>query len=156
MNVFILDQSPTLAAQMQCDRHVVKMVLETAQLLCAAFPDDVDVPYKRTHYNHPCAKWVRESRGNFLWLTWHGLALADEYTHRYGKTHKSRETIIWCLDRLHLLKLPDAGLTPFAQAMPDEYKRPDPVEAYRAYYRGGKAGIATWTKSRLPPEWWMQ
>ena len=154
MNIFVLHDSPTLSAQAQCDKHVTKMVLETAQLLCGAFPADVDVPYRRTHYNHPCAKWTRESRGNFLWLAWHGLALADEFTFRYGKAHKSREVIAWCLDNMWKLDMPDDGVTPFALAMPDEFKRADPVEAYRAYYRGGKAGIATWNKGRAAPEWW--
>lgn len=154
MNVFVLDLDPERAAQMQCDKHVVKMVLETAQLLCAAFPEG-SAPYKRTHYNHPCAKWTRESIDNFVWLVGHGLALSDEYTYRYGKQHKSHAAILWCMQHTHLLDIPAVGLTPFAQAMPDQYKRPDAVDAYRAYYRGGKAEIATWNRSRKPPAWWQ-
>lgn len=153
MNIFVLHQSPTLAAQMQCDRHVIKMVLETAQLLCSAFPEGA-APYKRTHYNHPCAVWTRASACNFIWLAWHGLALADEYSYRYGKIHKSREIIDWCLLNHEKAALPQDGLTPFALAMPDEYKQADPVEAYRAYYRGAKAAIASWKPCRGQPEWW--
>lgn len=155
MNIFVLDRDPTAAAQMQADKHVTKMVLETAQLLCSAFPAGA-APYKRTHYTHPCGVWTRASWHNFAWLLCHGFALADEYTHRYGKVHKSREVIQWCADNVVSadIPMPSAGLTPFAQAMPDEYKRADAVEAYRAYYRGGKATIAYWRKNRPAPEWW--
>ena len=84
MNIFVLDYNPKRAAQMQCDKHVVKMPLETAQILCSAFEPGT-APYKRTHYNHPCSVWGRESKVNYKWLIEHGLALSDEYTYRYGK-----------------------------------------------------------------------
>lgn len=90
MNIFVLDYCPVKSAQMQCDRHVVKMPLETAQLLCSAYPND-NAPYKRTHYNHPCSIWARKSENNYLWPIEHGLALCLEYNFRYGKNHKSRE-----------------------------------------------------------------
>lgn len=153
MNIFVLDRDPVAAAQMQFDRHVIKMVLETAQLLCAAFPEGA-APYKRTHYNHPCGVWARASRDNFRWLATHGLALADEYEFRYGKVHASRGVILWCVEHLDEVTFPAADLSPFALAMPDEYKRPDAVEAYRTYYRQGKAAIARWGKNRPAPEWW--
>ena len=154
MNIFVLDRDPVLAAQMQCDKHVVKMVLETAQLLCSAF-DAGDAPYRRTHHNHPCAIWTRASMGNYLWLVEHGLALADEYRHRYGKQHASEAVIHWCLANFILAHVDHSDeLTPFAQAMPEEYRHPDPVAAYRAYYRGAKADIATWKPIRGRPDWW--
>ena len=153
MNIFALDSSQVKAAQMQCDKHVVKMVLETAQLLCSAFPVG-SAPYRRTHYNHPCAVWTRASRHNALWLAEHGLALAEEYGHRYGKQHASESVILWCIRNLSQADLPIGPVTLFAQAMPDEYKCADPVKAYRAYYRGAKADIATWNKGRPAPEWW--
>ena len=98
LNIFVLHKNPQLAAQYQCDKHVVKMILETAQLLCSPYVPGV-APYRRTHYNHPCAKWTRESQSNYFWLGIHGLALADEYTYRYGKIHKSVDVIKWCLAR---------------------------------------------------------
>lgn len=154
MNIFVLDQDPVRAAQMQCDRHVIKMVLETAQLLCSAFPAGT-APYKRTHYNHPCAVWTRQTAGNYFWLADHGLALADEYEHRYGKVHASRSAILWCLNNFILAAVDHSGeRTPFAQAMPDAYRNDDPVAAYRAYYRGAKAAIASWKPIRGQPEWW--
>lgn len=153
MNIFILDRDPNVAAQSVCDKHCGKMVLETAQLLCAAFPQGA-APYRRTHYNHPCGIWTRASRANFGWLVEHGLALADEFEHRYGKVHKSRGVILWCRENDSALSFDERGLTPFAQAMPEEFKRADPVEAYRGYYRGAKAAIAAWNKGRPAPEWW--
>ena len=84
MNIFVLSEDPIEAAQMQCDQHVVKMTLETAQMLCTPFPNG-SAPYKHTHYNHPCNVWVRESKANFIWLCDHGDALAQEYTDRCEK-----------------------------------------------------------------------
>ena len=153
MNIFVLDLDPNKAALAQIDKHIIKMPLESAQLLCSAFEPGI-APYKRTHYNHPCGVWTRQSCENFVWLAWHGLALADEYTFRYGKVHASRAVILWCLQNVERVQFDSTGLTPFAQAMPDEYKRADPVEAYRAYYRGAKAAIASWKPVRGQPEWW--
>lgn len=156
MNIFVLDRSPSKAATYACDKHVVKMILETAQLLCSAYPDAYkcgscgEVPYKKTHYNHPCSKWARASSDNYEWLLAHGDALCEEYTNRYGKHHKSGEVISYC-DR-HRPALPDIGLTPFAQAMPDVYKSEDPVAAYRSYYKGEKSSFATWKNG--PPHWY--
>lgn len=151
MNIFVLDKNPVHAARMQCDKHVVKMVLETAQLLCSPFEPGM-APYKRTHYNHPCAKWARQSLQNWHWLTAHGLSLAEEYSHRYGKRHKSEEVILWCINHAYMLGLPDIDMTPFPQAMPDEYKGRNTVKAYREYYKGDKSSFAKWTK-RNAPKW---
>jgi hypothetical protein len=152
MNIFILSKDPHLAAQMQCDKHVVKMVLETAQLLCSAFPQGT-APYKRSHYNHPSATWIRESKQNYEWLITHGLALCDEYQFRYGKTHKSKEVILWCQKHYAKLKLPNIGLTAFKQVVKDNCLSPNAVSAYRKYYLQEKRAIAKWTK-RAPPRWW--
>lgn len=147
MNIFVLDKNPKLAAQYQCDKHVVKMILESAQLLCSPFDE---APYRRTHYNHPCAKWVRQSADNFQWLVQHALALCAEYTFRYSKRHKSQDVIEWCTVNATQLELPNAGLTEFAQAMPDECKNADVVAAYRDYYRTHKRDFAKWTLREIP------
>lgn len=154
MNIFVLDSDPTLAAQYQHNKHVVKMILESAQLLCGPLND---APYKRTHFNHPCAIWTRQTRANYLWLIEHGLALADEYTYRYGKIHASKWVINHCASRVNEIPggsmTPHAqAMTPHAQAMPDEYRRFDTVEAYRAYYIGTKLVGAVWT-NRERPKW---
>ena len=150
MNIFVLDNDARLAAKYQCDKHVVKMVLETAQLLCSAHDN---APYKKTHYNHPCAVWTRASMSNYEWLVWHGICLAEEYEARFDRTHKSKEVIMWCdTNKPNVL---DFGQTPFAQAMPDKYKHEDAVTAYRNYYVGEKASIAQWRYCDTPV-WFTQ
>lgn len=153
MNIFVLSTDPAEAARMQCDKHVVKMALETAQLLCSAFEPGV-APYRRTHFNHPSAIWTRQSPANYAWLLTHGYALCHEYTARYGKTHKSENVISWCDQNQLRIEFPLRDLTPFAQAMPEEYKQDDPVEAYRAYYKGAKREFATWRSPGRAPNWW--
>jgi hypothetical protein len=111
MNIFYLDPNPRTCAQMHCDKHVVKMIIEYAQLLSTAhrvldgtnsvvlsqsgrkktvwtLPDNRDsVLYSATHINHPSAIWVRENTDNYNWLYDMWCELLDEYTHRYGKIH---------------------------------------------------------------------
>lgn len=151
MNIFVLDRDIDTCVSYHCDKHVVKMVLETAQILCSPFKPG-HAPYKRTHYNHPCSQWARASLSNYKWLCNFGSALADEYTRRYDKKHKSRLVIRWCLEHINELSLPDTEMTEFAQAMPVQYRTKDAVEAYRNYYMGDKREIATW-KNKIP-EWW--
>lgn len=151
MNIFVLDTDPVKAAKAHCDKHVVKMILETAQMLCTAFED---APYKKSHFNHPCSKWARASRSNYLWLITLGKALHDEYQYRFGanKTHKSLAVIEWCHQRIDSIYFPKLEMTPFAQAMPDEYKRIDPVAAYKTYYMQDKKPLLKYTR-RKNPKW---
>jgi len=152
MNIFFLDENPKLNAQYHCDKHVVKMILETAQLLCSVHHmcDEVDVPYKLAHKNHPCSIWCRKSLTNYLALCELGLELSKEYTYRYKKHHKSTDVIHWCLDNLPDIK--DIGFTPPPLAMPEQYKVDDYVQSYRNYYIGDKKRFATW-KNRDVPSW---
>lgn len=154
MNIFLLDYDIDKCAQYHCDKHVVKMILESAQLLSSAHRmHNQDVGYRLTHKNHPCALWVRESRDNYDWLYQLTLALDDEYGFRYGKSHKSVEVV-------SALPIPDfleyKGLTPFARAFgayADECNKfDDVVDAYRHYYKVAKVDICTW-KNREMPEW---
>lgn len=149
MNIFVLGETPQESAYDQCDKHVVKMVLESAQLLCSAFPEG-EAPYKRTHYNHPCGVWTRASSGNYEWLLDHADALCDEYTRRYGKRHKSQDVIEWCRENMSTLDFPTHELTEHPQCMPDEYKHDNVVEAYRRYYIEDKAYMAQWDHTRTP------
>lgn len=145
MNIFVLSLDPVEAACMQCDKHVVKMSLETAQILCTAGQG----AYLPTHKNHPCTVWARHSSDNFQWLSKHGLSLCEEYTYRYGKRHKTQDVLI------HVeppSMFPAVGLTPFAQAMPEHLRDDNVVAAYRNYYHT-KASFARWTR-RAPPTWW--
>lgn len=154
MNIFFLDENPKLSAQYHVDKHVVKMILETAQLLCSVHhvTDQVNdqVPYKLSHKNHPCAVWARQSLSNYLYLCELGLELGKEYTYRYGKRHKSIDVINWCI--VNKPNIPDIGFTSPAMAMPDEYKTDSVVESYRNYYMGAKIDLASW-KNREKPFW---
>ncbi len=155
MNIFYLSQDPVDAARQQCDKHVVKMILETAQLLSTAhreldgddWADGVGL-YKRTHKNHPSAIWVRASHYHYQWTFYHFRALCEEYTRRYGKVHATERL----MNQLSIIpRLID--ITPFVappQCMPDEYKQSDTVDAYRAYYIGDKAYMAKWAHSEAP------
>lgn len=166
MNIFVLNPSPFGAAVAHCDRHVVKMILETAQLLSTAWHVaapwritwEGDTPtldghriYRSTHVKHPCSVWVRQSKKNYEWLSDLGYGLLVEYTHRYGKTHATTPV----LDALRYPppELPDAPMTEFVQAMDDEYKvKGDAVASYRNYYRGAKQHLLQYT-NREPPSW---
>lgn len=154
MNIFVLDTDPERAARALCDKHIVKMAVETAQLLSTVLrsygADDADL-YRPTHRSHPCTLWAAASRANYQWLTNHGLAICDEYSRRYDKTHASLR-VIRKADWMAVV-IPEGQLTPFAQAMPDEFRRDDAVEAYRAYYRGAKASIAKWKSPAVQPTW---
>lgn len=153
MNIFVLDYNPRKCAEYHSNSHVVKMVLETAQLLCGVHHmtnQITEAPYKLSHRNHPCSIWARESLSNYLYLCELGLELCKEYTYRYGKRHKSQDVIEWCL--INKPNIADKEFTEPVRAMPDEYKSNCVVESYRSYYMGEKSKIAVW-KNRETPEW---
>ena len=157
MNIFVLDWDVKKCAQYHNDKHVVKMILETAQLLCGVhhMTHQVthQVPYKLSHKNHPCSIWARESLTNYLWLCELGLELSKEYTYRYGKRHKSQDVIEWCI--VNKPQIPDKGFTEPAKAMPEQYKVKSVVESYRNYYNGEKVSFSKW-KNRKIPNWFNQ
>ena len=152
MNVFFVDRDPIVAAQQLCDVHVVKMAVESAQILSTARRHlGLDAPYRSTHPKHPCVLWVGQGVENYCWLLSHTRALCEEYTYRYGKRHGTEDK----LDAF--VELPSAlpsQWTEPAQAMPDEYKRLDPVEAYRAFYHHKAATLPRFGyRNRLAPSW---
>ena len=162
MNIFCTDKSPVVSANNVIDKHVVKMPLESLQMM-STIADYLgfDSPYRPVMLNHPCTIWARESRQNFLWLWEHAGSLCEEYTSRYGKTHKCELTMndynhIW-IDVVETL--PDIGLTPFAIAISENMKcrqvkgfdDMSEIDKYRQYYIQDKARIATWKKNK---PWW--
>lgn len=145
MNIFYLSTDPEKAAKYMYNKHVVKMILESAQLLCTAHVisdgENANVPYKVTHKNHPSAIWARESTSNYKWLYNHMIALGEEYTRRYGKKHL---TILKCSGVLSKApaNVTKTELTPMPQCMPDQYKVPgNSVEAYWNYYEAEKVNV---------------
>lgn len=155
MNIFVLDRDIERCAQYHCDAHVSKMILESVQILCTALnKKGFETPYRPTHPGHPCVLWVEASYDNFLWLGRLARALNDEYRYRYRR--QSDHASIAVLARIENLRFDAAGLTEFAQAMPDSYKVPgDAVGAYRAFYLAEKQRFARWTR-RAPPAWWTR
>lgn len=154
MNIFILHRTPRLAAQNLCDRHCVKMIVESAQIMATVQHRYGGVAhYRSTHEHHPCTIWAGESARNYAWLLAHAKAMCQEYTHRYERIHKTEQYIT---GELHHLPpgIRDVGLTPFAQAMPEPYRGDDPVIAYRTYYIKDKAHFAKWTNRDVPA--WFQ
>jgi hypothetical protein len=154
MNIFVLSLDPREAAEYHCDKHVVKMILETAQLLyCSHWmlnPDGLPpTAYKKTHPNHSCSIWIRESIENYRWLSELGLALCEEYTYRYGKRHKTQDHLEWLAS--HIPPLPEVARTQFRMAMPNEFKCEDPILAYHAYYLIAKERMLIFTKRPPPP-----
>ncbi len=159
MNIFILHVLAKKCARYHCDKHVIKMILESAQMLCTTHVilDSIDEIngtklYKPTHKNHPCTIWTRKTSENYKWLYTLFVYLCDEYTYRYNKTHltdtKFRDILV------HVPKNIEIGkLTEFALAMPDEYKvYDDPVKSYRNYYNNDKKHLFSW-KYRSVPKW---
>lgn len=166
MNIFFLHPNPRRCARWHCDKHVVKMILESCQLLYTAhwiLAADLPEPpyihcapnrgYRPTHANHPCGIWVRESLNNYRWLVRLTEELILEYKFRYGnKSHKCEEHLEW-LRMNEPYKLKAIGLTPPKCAMPDEYKRSNPVVAYRLFYKFSKdkqRGIVSYTHRHRP------
>lgn len=159
MNIFILDHDISLSAQYHCDKHVVKMILESAQLMCSAhIAHNQPAPYKMSagHMKHPCAIWARETQDNYFYLQQLAMNLCEEYTYRYNKIHASQDII----DNLPWPSfLPKGKQTPFARAfrrdMPAENLQrilscKDVVEAYRLYYVLDKAHFCKWTGREVP------
>lgn len=165
MNIFRLDDCPTRSAQLQCDKHVVKMIVESAQMLSTAHrlidgrkigklwvhPHLDDVLYKASHVNHPCNIWVREGVENYHWLSKHFEALCKEYTHRYGKIHATWRRLGGPLFSTPS-KLPQ-GSTPFRMAVGEHPWKGSIVETYRSFYCTKQERMSmVWSKREIP-EW---
>ena len=150
MNIFRIESCPLAAAQSQCDKHVVKMPLESAQMLSTAIIRHGGVSrYKPAYSKHPCTLWAGDNRLHFEWLVDHAIALCNEYTARYDRIHKSMQVIWQCFEQRHLIPVGD--MQPQPLCMPDQYKVDCVVESYRNFYRGDKAYFATWKRNR--PAW---
>ena len=164
MNIFVLDLDPVKAARaMDCVR-VPKMVVESAQMMASALrrhgaTDEQmpltksGTPYKGGYHHHPCTVWAGESQENWMWLAHHAMQLCEEYYKRFNKMHACTDPIYHMIGLQKII--PNTELTPFAQAMPDEYKDDDPVVAYRTYYMSkmdSPGGVHY--RHTSPPDWW--
>jgi hypothetical protein len=174
MNIFFLDKTPELSAKMLCDKHVPKMLLESAQMLSTALHShtmgintmafqkqgrwllkNMVGIYKKAYPNHPMTKWVGFNRDNFNWALENAMWINEEYKTRFKKQHKSGKVIQCIIDNDYYKDIPDGFFSEPPQCMPDEYKDKDYVVAYRRYYVGEKKYFAKWEKGRSQPEWWV-
>ena len=145
MNIFVTDPDPVKSAEVLPDKHIVKMPLETCQMLSIVCSDKWGHGYGQLHRingepyktekgafrNHPCTIWANESIINTWWLVAHGISLCAEYTHRYGKVHSCEKTILEAgsIIPLHKPTTPSS----FTRAMPDEYKHDTSIDTFTAY-----------------------
>jgi hypothetical protein len=177
MNIFYLDEDVQKCAEMHVDKHVVKMILEYAQLLSTAHrvldgepmigrtktgrrqqqykldnDGDERLMYKATHMNHPSAIWCRENTENYQWLADLLVALCKEYTYRYSKKHAvERSGLMTKLVNKMPRNIRPGTWTEPTPAMPDEYKVDgDHLESYHNYYRGDKPRMFSWKKREVP------
>ena len=169
MNIFILSMNPKRCAIYYNNVHLIKIILEIAQMMCTClrildiYVTEIYDPvlYKKTHINHPCNKWLRESSENYRWTYELFVELCREYTFRYGKVHACETKFIEIFDRVPA-GIPIKEMTPFALAMPEKYKIHkkrvytkfglDEVHAYRRYYMYDKKDLCFW-KNREKPHW---
>ena len=158
MNIFYLHPDPNKAAAYHYDKHKVKMILEAAQMLCTAHHhyaelyeyDGSYIPYKKAHYNHPSTQWVRGNAIQYQYAYDMFVALCDEYTYRYGRTHLTDEKLRGLLNQLpNNISLGQWSEPP--QCMPDDVKvEGNSLNAYHKYYAKYKKDFAVWTKREVP------
>ena len=177
MNIFYLNEKADIAAKQHVDKHVVKMIIEYAQLMSTAHRmldgkqwydktangrriarwehperEKDAVLYKASHINHPSAIWARDSCANYEWLYSLWMNLCEEYTHRYGKVHLTQQKLQSILGNPPI-NIKQDKMSKVPQAMPEDVKQQDSVKAYQEYYRNYKSNMAKWTK-REAPEWY--
>lgn len=163
MNIFITSPCPKKCAEYLDNKRVVKMVLESTQMLCTALNElagEQITPYKSTHKNHPCNVWVRESLENFYWLVSHALALSNEYERRYNKRHKCLSVIRQVVNIPHTFtfkgEFPKHELTTFPncarnKSLGIDYTGEENVFiAYRKYLND------RWDTDKQPPRWYKE
>lgn len=151
MNIFILDKALAVSAQYHVDSHVRKQILEAAQVACTVHHLlGGEAPYRPTHKNHPIVRWAADSLTAYKYTVRYGLALVDEFEYRFGKSHKTKDVLLWLQ---HNIPAVDDRPTSTIAVVPDDCQLPSVVESYRRYYSTHKQHLAKWTKREVPP--WM-
>ena len=153
MNIFHLHKVPKVCAEYHCDKHVVKMILETGQMLSTAYRKkfgDNDDLYKTAYPKHPMTIWVGNSGANFFWTVQLFDQLIYQYTLRYKKVHKTIRISNLLHSKHKLWHTWKTEFTPPPQCMPDEYKHEDYITAYKQYYVGEKKRFAKYTRVDTP------
>jgi hypothetical protein len=154
MNIFYINENPIIAARELADDHIRKMQIESAQMCCTAhWETGNEAPYKRAHKNHPSTIWARQSIQHYIWLVEHGLEICNEFKKRYSKRHKTQDVLEWLL--VNHPNIPDIDFVPPPQCMPDEFKGPNTLEAYKNFYINDKVKVKKldWKKLNNKPKW---
>ena len=168
MNIFAVNNDPYLSAYQLPDKHVVKMPLETCQMLSIVYSDwyhsigqifkSDGTPYKTekgAFRNHPCTVWANESNAHAWWLLAHGMALCEEYTHRFDKVHSCEKTV---LEAGNMIPFTMDRPSSFTRAMPDEFKHNPSISTFTAYknYIRSKPWVASnYLRDPSRKPWWV-
>lgn len=160
MNIFYTDPNPEIAARSLCNRHVVKMGMESVQILGTVFPQHATT-IKHTHFNHPCSIWVRKSPENFAWLLKHATAIFYEYECRYGRIHQWDRKLFELESLFNQISnisryFPQLDFIEPPKCMPEEFKVESVCQSYRNYYIGDKSRFAKWMSIDQIPNWWPE
>jgi len=154
MNIFFFDKDPVKCAEQLCDKHVVKMTTETVQIISTAYfiLSGQRGVYKPTHKHHPCVIWATKSEDNFNWLLSYAVSLGGQYTKRYSRQHLAITKLSEWIPQIPInsLKFSELAWSNPPQCMPEQYKQPDTIQAYRNYYTGEKLRFAFWDYSNKP------
>lgn len=152
MNIFYLSESPKRAARYHCDKHIVAMPKESAQMICTNLRamGVQNVPYRSTHANHPCTVWARDTRENFEFLCELMYYQSEEYTKRYERVHKSFQVVKPFLTSRYLKVFPVGRFEEPPQCMPELFRKESTVLAYRNFYNKDKYRFAQWRYSEVP------
>ena len=160
MNIFFLHEMPEISAEMLCDKHIPKMLVETCQMLSTAYQRHMgehEGLYKPAYPKHPMTIWVGDSRANFDWAFDHAVAISQQFRQRYNKERKSSRILEILADEYQAenVNITDIGFTEPPQCMPDDYKDENYIQAYRDYYWYDKQYFAKWNKGIDAPAWWL-
>ena len=159
MNIFFLDRDPYKAALALCDKHVPKMLLESAQMLSTAVQANAekkfDDLYKPAYPKHPMTIWVGFNRDCFRWALENAVYINHQYEQRFNKGHKSFRVIETIYNNNYIDDISNGFFKEPPQCMPDEYKDKDYITAYRKYYQGAKSYFAKWERGVSAPDWWV-
>lgn len=163
MNIFVLDKNPQISAACLCDKHISKMIVESAQMLACALirhkcPTSKmpltrkGTPYAGGYKDHPCSVWAGNSRDNYIWLSCHAVELCRQFSLRFDSSaHACQHAILTMISLREYI--PEGEMTEHVQAMPDKYKNKNPIKAYREFYIAEKS-FAKWEKGVRQPRWY--
>lgn len=155
MNIFVTNLDPVVSAVDLCDKHIPKMLLESAQMLNNGIHkyEGKNPIYRKLMINHPCSKWTLRSKANYEWLLNHAYEINRQFEIRFNNSHKSKAVLDICRVQYVDWNWLEHDLTPFAQAMPIIYRHSDTITAYRSYIKGEKL-FAKWSKGVEKPHWY--